>query len=146
MRACRRETFASGSSESKSTSGNTPPSASQRPMFDSAPLRGNFLPADIPRSMTRLACVAGGDSKDATDLCSPERCVPLCTRLAAGLGEFPFEPLPGVEGNFPDFPAIQSAAPQTSQKREPSRFSVLHRSQTIIESVGGPQLIRWESS
>src|SRR5947209_11127483 len=56
MRAWRRETLASGSSVSRSTSGKMPPSASQRPMCDSSSHIGNSLPTERPRWMTSLAC------------------------------------------------------------------------------------------
>src|ERR1041384_7549788 len=55
MRACLRETFASASSSSKSTSGKIPLSASQRPMFASIPVIGNSLPTLPPRSIMSLA-------------------------------------------------------------------------------------------
>ena len=41
---------------------------------------------------------------------------------------------PAGRVTFPVFPAIQREAPQASQKRDPSKFSVLHLSQMIINS------------
>ena len=59
IRACRRETFASASCASKSISGKTPLSASQRPIYDSSPDIANSAPEESPRSTTSVARDAG---------------------------------------------------------------------------------------
>lgn len=144
MRACRRETFASGSSESKSTSGNTPPSASQRPISDPFCPSENCFPADFPRSIVNVA------------FCGATATAPVeCSNAAGGAGAFlgrdtvagtsllPFPSLPFPVGlnRSPDRPASQSAAPHSSQYREPSRFRVPHLSQVIIaKTSAGPVL------
>src|SRR5215467_6126725 len=130
MRAWRLETLASGSSESKSTSGKTPPSASHRPMFDSWLLKANFLPADTPRSITSVACTLLGWN-DGIDTGSGERCAPLVARLGEDWRALPFEPLP-LPSRLALWPASQSGVPQTSQNRDVSGLCVLHLSQTII--------------
>jgi hypothetical protein len=63
-------------------------------------------------------------------------CDPLDATLGAGCLEFPFEPFPLAFSRLElDVPAIQSAAPHTSQNRDPSTLCVLHLSQTIIGCV-----------
>src|SRR6266511_42556 len=137
IRACRRDTFASGSSESRSTSGKMPPSASQRPICDSASLNMNCFPTDRPRSMT---CKAWGLVLEPSDeemfSAAPAllavnsgwttlegACEPFCP------SELPLKPPKSgpLERRFG-----LKGAPQSSQYCDPSKFSVLHLSQVII--------------
>lgn len=142
MRACRRETFASGSSESKSTSGNTPPSASQRPISDPFCPSGNCLPADLPRSMIKVADC--GVTATAPVDCSESiggTSEPAGRATVKGMSLFPRPSLPlACEfARSAGRPASQSAAPHSSQYRDPSRFCVPHLSQVIIgKTSAGP--------
>jgi len=138
IRAWRRDTFASGSSVSRSTSGKIPASASQRPICDSLSLNGNCLPLDRPFSITSLACGLARDAKDPR--LSPEE-----TRPPANSGFFEGEavwaPFPLSLGTAPRYEpeggAGRSGAPHSSQYWEPSKFSVLHLSQVIINRSSG---------
>src|SRR5437016_813410 len=147
MGACRRDTFASGSSESRSTSGKMPPSASQRPIFASFSINRNFLPAEPPRSITRVACgrrlpPAGGaevSCSETTADCGPDELAKasdgsLRAREPEPLG---CEPLPcgSPLETSPSFPVSHSAAPHSSQYRDPPRFFVPHLSQIVIGTL-----------
>src|SRR6266567_2817697 len=147
MRACRRETFASGSSESRSTSGKTPPSASQRPIFASFSTNRNFLPAELPRSITRVACgrplpPASGAEVSCSEItadCGPDDLAKasdgsLRARAPEPLG---CEPLPcgSPLETSASFPVSHSAAPHSSQYLDPPRFSVPHLSQIVIGTL-----------
>ena len=144
MRACRRDTFASGSSESRSTSGKIPPSASQRPIFASFSINRNFLPAELPRSITRVACgrrlpPASGAEVSGSEItadCGPDELAKasdgsLCAKVPEPLGCEPLPCGPPLETS-PSFPVSHSAAPHSSQYRDPPRFSVPHLSQIVI--------------
>ena len=145
IRAWRREIFASGSSESRSTSGKTPPSASHRPISDSAALKRNCLPTDLPRSIISFARDLSAEPTDDERLTA----VALLLDATSGWGIWdgdrePFcpscsarsKPAPG--GSVTAFgrelgPKFGlKAAPHSSQYWAPSRFSVLHLSHVII--------------
>jgi hypothetical protein len=69
MRACFRETLESGSYASRSMSGKTPLSASQRPMFDSSAVSGNSVLAAVTALYQSVACTwtspsSSGSSSD----------------------------------------------------------------------------------
>lgn len=133
IRACRRETLASGSSVSRSTSGKMPPSASHRPMWASTSLSMNCFPLDRPFSITNLAC-------GLEDCFNELRFRPAETWPPANSGRWgegactPFCPSPLPYGFWPSSwrPFGLRGAPHSSQYCEPSKFSVLHRSQVII--------------
>src|SRR6266699_5545190 len=142
MRAWRRETFASGSSESRSTSGKIPPSASQRPICDSASLNMNFFPVERPRSITRQACGWTTDFGGTETLNTGEGW--LVTNSGFRLPETALRPLPSMPGLPPGLECGLGfkGAPHSSQYCEPSRFSVLHLSHEIIEFRAAGQLLR----
>src|SRR6185295_5827244 len=128
MRACRRDTLASGSSESRSTSGKIPPSASHLPIWDSTALSMNCLPTDFPRSITNFAWALSLEPIDderfaaalpASSGCGTCECErdPFCPSGSA-LNKLP---VGGEECTFG-----RKGAPHSSQYCEPSRFSVLH--------------------
>jgi len=132
IRAWRRDTFASGSSVSRSTSGKMPPSASQRPICASTSLNINCFPVERPFSITRRACGLAVVRK-------AEKLSPAETRPAANSGCVPgwgaWLPLPPFAGLWCMVfgrPFGLRGAPHSSQYCDPSRFSVLHLSQVII--------------
>src|SRR5688572_23943237 len=140
IRACRRDTFASGSSESKSTSGKIPPSASQRPIWDSSALSVNCLPTDFPRSITSLACALAEDCPEEERL-TPAFALPATSGCGtAARDREPFCPSGSAlkrfapEGWSPELDRGlgRSGAPHSSQYWAPSRFSVLHLSHVIM--------------
>src|SRR6266545_1016165 len=142
MRAWRRETFASGSSESRSTSGKIPPSASHRPMFDSAELSMNCLPTDLPRSMTSFACGLSLAPREEERFTAGPPSLPAATS-GCGISAGECEPLfpsgstlkmfmPEGFGPDPDDELGRSGAPHSSQYCPPSRFEDLHLSHVIM--------------
>ena len=145
MRAWRREIFASGSSESRSTSGKTPPSASHRPICVSAALSRNCLPTDLPRSIISFARALSALPTEDERL-RPAAALPDATS-GWGIWDGDREPFcpsasarnkPASGGSATEFcrelgPKFGlKGAPHSSQYWAPSRFSVLHLSHVII--------------
>src|SRR6266545_4789552 len=119
-----------------------PPSASQRPIFDSAELSMNCLPTDLPRSITSLACgLSLAPSEDERFTAGPPS-LPAATS-GCGISAGEWEPLfpsgsalnmfmPETFGPDPDDELGRSGAPHSSQYCPPSRLEDLHLSQVIM--------------
>src|SRR5439155_24467490 len=131
----------------RSTSGKMPPSASQRPIFASFSINRNFLPAELPRSITRVACgrrlpPASGAEVSGSEItadCEPDGLAKasdgsLRARAPEPLGCEPLPCGPPLETS-PSFPVSHRAAPHSSQYRDPPRFSVPHLSQIVIDKL-----------
>jgi len=145
IRACRRDTFASGSSESKSTSGKIPPSASQRPIWDSAEFNRNCLPTDLPRSITSLAWGFPVDPEADERFNAGPDFEPAISGWGTFAGDFePFCPSGSalISRGPPGSGAALDrelgpelglrGAPHSSQYCPPSRFAALHLSHVIM--------------